>query len=71
MNYILLFVLLLFISITSMIDFKGEPKIKKEKKEVPKEIKKTKQARISPKKKKFYSLLVPAVDRAHSKLMDK
>lgn len=74
MNYVLLFVLLFFIAITSMIEFEREEKEKKEPKKVlvtEKKIEKNpvKKVRISTKKKKFYSLLVPAVDEAHNKLM--
>lgn len=74
MNYILLLLLLLFISITSMIEFKSDVKVKKELKntlEAKKELKKepVKKTRVSAKKKKFYSLLVPAVDDAHAELM--
>ena len=74
MNYILLFLLLLFITVTSILDFEGkEQKNKKQTKVLiaKKEQKPVKKAKISAKKKKFYSLLLPAIQETHSNLMNK
>ena len=73
MNYILLFLLLLFITVISMLEFEYKQEKEKEQKEVlvaKKEQKLVKKARVSTKKKKFYSLLLPAVQETHSNLMN-